>query len=88
MFGISRDSPWSHVAWTQVLDLNFQLVSDWNGDAVRGFGVTSQWRGMLDIPTRSGFLVGREGIIRGAWRYRVSELPNFDELLHAARSLS
>ena len=88
MFGVSRDSPWSHVAWTQVLDLNFPLLSDWNGEAIRGFGVTSEWRGMKDIPRRSAFLVARDGIIRGAWLYRVSEVPNFDELLAAARSLS
>ena len=26
--GVSRDSPWSHVAWMQALDLNFPLLSD------------------------------------------------------------
>ena len=36
--GISRDSPWTHIAWTQALDLNFGLLSDFNGDAVRAFG--------------------------------------------------
>src|ERR671931_543205 len=34
--GISRDSPWSHVAWMQALDLNFALLSDWNADAAHG----------------------------------------------------
>ncbi|TMM02140.1 MAG: redoxin domain-containing protein, partial [Actinobacteria bacterium] len=28
-FGVSRDSPWTHIAWTQALDLNFPLLSDW-----------------------------------------------------------
>ena len=37
--GISRDSPWTHLAWAQALDLSFPLLSDWNGDAVRGFGI-------------------------------------------------
>jgi len=37
--GISRDSPWCHIAWRQALDLNFGLLSDFNGDAVRGFGI-------------------------------------------------
>ena len=41
----SRDSPWSHVAWTQALDLNFPLLSDWNGEAIRGFGIARDWRG-------------------------------------------
>ena len=72
----------------QVLDLDFPLLSDWNGDAVRGLGVGHEYRGMQDVPTRSVFLVGRDGIIRGAWRYASSEVPDFDELLEAARSLS
>ncbi|MCC6222217.1 MAG: redoxin domain-containing protein [Thermoleophilia bacterium] len=88
VFGISRDSPWSHAAWTQVLDLTFPLLSDWNGEAVRGFGIAHEYRGMREIPARSAFLVGRDGIIRGAWTYEPSELPDFDVLLAAARSLS
>ncbi len=87
VFGMSRDSPWCHDAWRQVLDLDFPLLSDWNGDAVRGLGVGHEYRGMQDVPTRSAFLVGRDGIIRGAWRYASSEVPDFDELLEAARSL-
>ena len=34
--GISRDSPWTHIAWMQALDLTVGLLSDWNGEAVRG----------------------------------------------------
>lgn len=45
-------------------------------------------RGMRDVAERSAFLVDREGIIRGSWRYETGELPDFDELLAAARSLS
>jgi peroxiredoxin len=88
-FGISRDSAWSHVAWTQALDLgDLPLLSDWNGDAVRAFGVAQDIRGMRDVAERSAFLVDGDGIIRGAWRYQTGELPDFDELLSAARSLS
>ncbi|HYY32811.1 MAG TPA: redoxin domain-containing protein [Gaiellaceae bacterium] len=88
-FGISRDSAWSHVAWSQVLDLgDCPLLSDWNGDAVRGFDIAHEYRGMHEVAERTAFLVDREGIIRGAWRYETGELPDFDELLAAARSLS
>ena len=88
VFGISRDSPWSHVAWTQALDINVPLLSDWNGDAVRAFGVAQDYRGMKDVAERSAFLVDGQGMIRGAWRYETGQLPDFDELLSAARSLS
>ena len=40
----SRDSAWSHVAWMQALDLNFPLLSDWNAEAVRGFGIARENR--------------------------------------------
>ena len=86
-YAVSRDSPYTHVAWTQALDLNFPLLSDWNGDATRGFGVAIEHRGLRDVSERSAFLVDGTGTIRGAWRYEASELPDFDELLAAARAL-
>jgi peroxiredoxin len=85
--GISRDSSWSHIAWMQVLDLSFPLLSDWNGDAVRGFGVAHEYRGMRDVAERSAFLIDAGGTVRAAWRYETSELPDVDELLEAARAL-
>jgi peroxiredoxin len=87
-YGISRDSPWSHVAWTQALDLNVTLLSDWNAEAVRSLGIAQEYGGLRDVARRSAFLVDGEGIIRGAWRFEPSEVPDFDALLSAARSLS
>ena len=88
VFGVSRDTPWSHVAWTQALDINVPLLSDWNGEAVRAFGVAQDYRGMKDVAERSAFLADGQGMIRGAWRYEPGQLPDFDELLSAAHSLS
>jgi peroxiredoxin len=87
-YAISRDSPWTHVAWTQALDLDFPLLSDWNADATHGFGVAFEFRGLRDVSQRSAFLVDRDGTVRGAWLYETSELPDFDELLEAAQSMS
>ncbi len=86
-FGVSRDSPWSHVAWMQALDLNFPLLSDWNAEATRGFGIGHEFRGFQDVAERTAFLVDRSGTVRGAWRYETAEVPDFDELLSAARAL-
>jgi peroxiredoxin len=88
LFGISRDSPWSHVAWSQALDIEVPLLSDWNGDATHGFRIAHDYRGLKNVSERSAFLVDGEGIIRGAWRYEPGQVPDFDELLAAARSLS
>ena len=85
-FGISRDSAWTHIAWAQTLDLNFPLISDWNGEATRAFDVATTFRGHDDISQRSAFLVDPDGTVRGAWRYETAELPDFDELLRAAQA--
>jgi peroxiredoxin len=87
VFGMSRDTIYSHKAWREVLDLDVPLLSDWNGDAIRALGVAGSYRGMNDTPQRSAFLVGADGMIRGSWSYAVTEVPDFDELLEAARAL-
>ena len=86
-YGISRDSPFTHIAWSQALDLEgVELLSDWNAEAVRGFGVAHERRGMQEVAERSAFLFEPNGTIRGAWRYEPAEVPDFDVLLQAARS--
>ena len=86
-FAISRDSPYTHVAWTQALDLDFPLLSDWNAEATHGFDVAYEHNGMRDVSRRSAFLVDVDGAVRGAWAYEPSELPDLDVLIEAARSL-
>ena len=86
-FGVSRDSPWSHIAWMQALDLTFPLLSDWNAEAVQGFDIAIEHRGLRNVTARSAFLIDRDGTVRGAWRYETSEVPDFDELLSAAQAL-
>ena len=85
--GISRDSPWTHISWMQALDLNFPLLSDWNNEAMRAFGVQGEFRGHGGVADRTAFLVDQDGTVRGAWRYDTAELPDFDELLRAAQAL-
>jgi peroxiredoxin len=86
-FGSSRDSAWTHIAWAQALDLNFPLLSDWNNEAMRAFGVQREFRGHRGVADRTAFLVDQDGTVRGAWRYDTAELPDFDELLRAAQAL-
>jgi len=86
-YAISRDSPYTHVAWMQALDLDLPLLSDWNAEATRGFGVGFELRGMRDVSRRSAFLLDGDGMVRGAWEYANEEVPDFDLLLAAARAL-
>jgi glutaredoxin-dependent peroxiredoxin len=85
--GVSRDSPYSHIEWAKRLGLNFPLLSDWNGEAVRGFGVAQEMDGLLDTPVRSCFLIDRDGVVRFSRTYASSEVPDADELLAAAVAL-
>jgi len=71
----------------QALDLDVPLLSDWNAEATHGFGVAFEHRGMKDVSARSAFLIDRDGVVRGAWAYETAEVPDFDELLDAAREL-
>jgi len=71
-----------------VLDFEFPLLSDWNGEATEGFDIAHEYRGMKGVSRRSAFLVDGEGLIRGAWEYGSTEVPDMEELLAAARALS
>ena len=75
------------MAWRQALDLEFRLLSNWNAEATRGFGVAHDYRGLSDVSERSAFLVDADGTVRGAWRYDSGEVPDLDELLAASRGL-
>ena len=44
-------------------------------------------RGLRNVSARTAFLIDGGGVVRGAWRYETSELPDFDVLLASARAL-
>ena len=80
---ISRDSPWSHAAWAQTLGVDVPLLSDWNGDAIRAFGVAFEPLGMQDVAARSAFLIEDAETIVAAWMLG-GELPDIDAVVAAA----
>ena len=88
MLAVSRDSYWSHRAWKQTLDVDVELLSDWNGTLAKQFGVARTWRSLSGVPERSAFLLAADGTVRESWRYEDSEVPDFDALLAAARASS
>ena len=87
LFAISRDSPYSHKKWAEQQWLDYPLLSDWTGEAVRAFGVAQDVDGLVDTPVRSCFLIDADGVIKGAWRYDDDEVPDVEELARAAVSL-
>ena len=66
---------------------HFGLLSDWNGEAVHGFGIATEFRGLKDVAQRTTFLVDETGLIKNVWRYESGELPDLDVWLAACREL-
>jgi peroxiredoxin len=86
-FLISRDSPWSHASWTMTLGVDgVPLLSDWSGEATRGFEVAQELQEMADVSARSTFLI-EDDTVRASWLLG-SELPDIDAVIAAASSLS
>lgn len=85
---ISRDSPFSHVKYAQQQWLTYPLLSDWSGEAVRGFGIARELDGMDGVALRTCFLLDAQAVVRGAWRYADDEVPDLDELLAACAAVA
>jgi peroxiredoxin len=76
---------WSHVAWAQNLGVDVPLLSDWSGEAMRGFGVATELFEMEDVASRSAFLIEDGTTIRASWQLG-RELPDIDVVIAAAQS--
>jgi peroxiredoxin len=62
------------------------LLSDWNGEVTRAFGVAIEPLGMKDVAMRSSFLIEDGTSIVEAWTLG-PELPDIDEVVATARHL-
>ena len=87
--GISVDSMWSHKAFAQSLNIKFPLLSDFNKEISRSYGVLYEdLRGLRGISKRSIFVIDKQGIVRYRW---VSEEPgrepNYTEIQEVLKSL-
>jgi len=67
----------------QVLGVDVPLLSDWNGEAARGFGVAVEVSGMSDVAARSAFLIEDGERIRAVWMLG-RELPDLDLVIETA----
>jgi len=77
---------WSHRAWSDALGVDVPLLSDWNGDVVRAFGVAVELGGMRDIPARASFLIEDGETVRASWMHG-RDLPDIDAVIEAARAV-
>jgi len=82
--GISVDPPFSNKAFEEQNKLNFTILSDYNREAVRAFGVAANDFANLKGYTaakRSVFILDKDGVVRFKW---VSDdpavEPNYQQL--------
>ena len=63
------------------------LLSDWNGEVVRAFGVAVELGGMKDVAARSSFLIEDGETILVTWMLG-RDLPDIDAVIAAAENAS
>ena len=77
---------WSHAAWVSTLGVEVPLLSDWNGDVTRAFGIEFELWGMEGVAARSSFLIEDGTTVRATWMLG-GELPDVDGIIETARNL-
>jgi peroxiredoxin len=89
LLGVSADSPFSQGAFREAHDLEFDLVSDMSGEAIRDYGVE------MDIPelglygnaNRAVFVLDDDGTVTYAWvADDPTNEPDYDEVLEAVEA--
>jgi peroxiredoxin len=65
VFGVSTDTFFALKAWQDQQRFGFPLLSDYNKEVIRLYGVTNpDMIGLKDIAKRAVFVIDREGIVR------------------------
>ncbi len=89
VLGVSTDTFFALKAWGDQQKLNFPLLSDYNKDIIRTYGVVNpDMIGLKDIATRAVFVIDRSGTVRH--REVLDDArnePNYDEVKKSLASL-
>src|SRR5215469_11228525 len=80
VFGVSDDSPESHLSFASNHRLPFQLLSDSGGAVRKRYGVKKT---LGVIPGRVTFVIDREGIVRHTFSSQMDAVRHVDEALAA-----
>ena len=65
VFGISTDTFFTLKAWADQQHFNFPLLSDYNKDVIRSYGVVNpDMIGLKDIAKRAVFVIDQNGTVR------------------------
>lgn len=86
IFGISVDSKWCHMAFSQSRNLHFPLLSDFEakGEISKKYGVYNTEEGECN---RALFVIDKNGIIQWSYLSPMAVNPGADEILEALEKL-
>jgi peroxiredoxin len=82
VFGISVDSPFTQEAMSLKENLNFSLLSDFNKEVSKSYGVLYEdFIGFKGVSKRSAFVINKEGQITFSWSSEdPKQLPDFNAI--------
>ena len=89
ILGVSADSPFSQGAFREEHGIEFDLVSDMSGEAIRAYDLEMDIEdlGLHGIANRSVFVLDDDGEITYSWTADdPTNEPDYDDLLDAVRN--
>jgi peroxiredoxin len=89
LLGVSADSPFSQGAFREKHGIEFDLVSDMSGGAIRDYGLEMNIEelGLYGNANRAVFVLDEEGTVTYSWvADDPTNEPDYDELLDAVRN--
>ena len=89
VIGVSTDTFFAQKAWSDQYKFSFPLLSDYNKDVIRKYGVVNaDMIGLKDIAKRAVFVIDRNGVVRH--REVLDDArnePSYDKVKQALASL-
>jgi len=85
VFGISRDSKYSHKAWKEHLGISYSLLADLVGDVAKQYGA---WNEAAHRADRMTVVVDPEGVVRYVVHNNAATKRNQDEAIQAVREMA
>ncbi len=88
--GISTDTPFCQAAFAEKNGITYPLLSDFNKEAIRAFGVVlPELKGLKELAQRAAFVVDGDGVVRWAWVAEHPGLePPYDEVARAVAEIA
>jgi glutaredoxin-dependent peroxiredoxin len=87
VYGISGDNPFAQEAWAQKEKISVPLLSDYDHNVAKQYGVMydsflpQMNLGMSGVPKRSAFIIDRNGVVQYAESNDdARQLPNFEKI--------